>query len=100
MTVPRAGAFVRESLPQFGGELESLVVGHPPGPPFRGLAIGRPVKGRIDLDGVEILREIGERVEPSGLRRGIDRSPPVLVIPAGDAKTDHGERRETPFGNA
>src|SRR4051812_39140549 len=43
----------------------------------------RPVEGGIDLDGVEVVRQVPQRVEALRLRRRIHLPRPVLVVPAG-----------------
>ncbi len=63
---PRLVALVREALPQLGGELEVVVVGDSASPARRYVGPRRPVEGRVHLDRVEVARQIGQRVEPTG----------------------------------
>ena len=48
------------------------------------------LKRRVNLDGVEVLRYVAERVESAWLRLRVDDPVPVFVRPTGGPDTDHG----------
>ena len=83
------GPLVGEAAPHLGGEPETGTF-LDPGQPGSDRPGGRgTIEGGVDLDEVEVAREPGQGVESPGSGRRVDRSLPVLVVPAGDPDADH-----------
>jgi len=59
-----------EPPPQLGGEEEPVPLADALGPTLGDLRRGRPVERRVDLDGVEELRQIPQRIESLRLGSG------------------------------
>jgi len=88
LVVRCCGWFVGEFLPEFGGEEERGVGRHalqPSGGVFRAQWV---VERRVDLDGVEELREISGLVEVPGASRGVNIAKPIGIGPSGRADED------------
>src|SRR6266852_246419 len=79
---------MREFLPELGGEDEARVGGNSFEPLLGVVGLGRLIEGRVDLDGVEELREISGFVKAFWTRRGIDVTAPIGVRPAGRANAN------------
>src|SRR5712691_10768280 len=77
-----------EFLPELGGEDEARVGGDAFEPLFRMVGLERLIEGRVDLDGVEELREISGFVKAFWTRRGIDVTGTIGVRPAGRANAN------------
>src|SRR6476620_12595066 len=60
---PRFVPLVGEALPELGGEAELPVILHPVYPRGRRPGYGRSVKSGVDLDGVEEVRDVAQRVK-------------------------------------
>src|SRR5258705_13880222 len=56
-------ALVGERPEQLCGEAEPAILGHPLGPALCGIWLRRAVKRRVDLDRVEILGKVTNRIE-------------------------------------
>src|SRR5882672_11203582 len=96
--VPRAPrppppALTREALVELGGEAELVMAGDPLDPAARHLGSRGPVERRVDLDGVEVVREVPQRIEALGLGDGVDLALPVRVVPARRAEPDRTAAR-------
>src|SRR5581483_613667 len=88
---------MRESLVQLGGEKEIRIYRLClTGPELADLRLDVPVKRCVNLDHVEVLRQIFHRMLFSFQLLGIDNSLPVLVGKSGDADMEglcHGDIR-------
>src|SRR6185503_3584739 len=84
-----AERLVREDLLQLGGEAKLRALVHELGP-VRAVPRARSgVERRVDLDAVEVTRELPQGMEALGLLARIHPSLPVGIGPASRADADH-----------
>ena len=79
---------------KFGGEFEIGIESGSLDPVSAHLGGGDPVEGVVELDGVEVLGEIGQGVELRAFWGRVNDSLPIFVRPSCRANTDH---RQIPF---
>src|SRR5207302_2387549 len=82
-----ARVLMREAAVDLRGELEVAVRGHAARPALRVTRRRDPVERRVDLDRIEVLREVREGVEARSVLR-IDDPFPVFVAPTGGTDTN------------
>ena len=85
---------VGESSEKFGGEFKMRVGSGSLDPTFTHLGGWDSVEGVVELNGIEVLGEISQRVKLRLLWRRINDSFPIIIRPPRRADTDH---RKNPF---
>jgi len=93
----RGAAFVGELLPELGGEKESGIRGDALEPLCGERRLERMVEGRVDLDGVEELREVRRFVKAGRAVWRVHDAVPVRVRPAGGPDQNLVRRRRNEF---
>src|SRR5271168_1931297 len=74
--------FVRESLPELGGEEESRIGGDALEPLRRESGLEWVVKRSIDFDRVEVFREVGCLMKRARAWRGVNNTLPIGIGPS------------------
>src|SRR5262245_43324984 len=80
---------VREEVLELGREAEARSIAHQLGPLLGVPRAGRAVERGVDLEAVEVAREVPQRVEALRLPARIDDALPVGIGPPGGTDADH-----------
>ena len=92
---PGGSALVRETAVEFGGVAEVIEIGDTVRPTLCNPDTDRTIERGVDLDQVDVVRQIPDRVEAARPGNRLEHALPVGIVPPRDADSDCGRLAHT-----